>query len=206
MSVPAPKIKGFVGAKSSVGEAALLSLQTETVSTQTEKEGWYRVAKIMQKLNQYQWVVISMALIFTMASGSELFGRMGPARDTCMIQTNASSVPMVKNLRELINKLKTGGERVLRKGKVEQPFFSVKGRIITLGDQDVQVFEYRTIKAAELDASKISGTGSSASSMPMWIAPPHFFKNGRLIVLYVGEKTSVLKALEDALGPQFAGR
>jgi len=83
----------------------------------------------------------------------------------------------------------------------------VKGQIITIGDQDVQVFEYRTVKAAELDARKVSSTGSSTvTSMPMWIAPPHFFKSGRLIVLYVGEKVSVLKALKDALGPQFAGR
>ena len=146
------------------------------------------------------------AVNFTIASASVVFGRVEAARCTLIIQTTASSAPKVKNLSELVNKLKNGGERVVRKGKVDQPFFSVKGRIITFGDQDVQVFEYRTIKAAELDASKISGTGSSVStSMPMWIAPPHFFKNGRLIVLYVGEKPSVLQALEDALGPQFAG-
>jgi len=161
----------------------------------------------MRKLNQNQWLVISMAVIFAVAFGSEVFGRVEPARDTFIIQRTASSTLRVKNLRELINKLKTGDARVARKGKVEQPFFSVKGQIIVIGDQDVQVFEYRSLKAAELDASKVSNTGSSAGmSMPMWIAPPHFFKNGRLIVLYVGEKPSVLKALEDALGPQFAGR
>jgi hypothetical protein len=37
-------------------------------------------------------------------------------------------------------------------------------------------------------------------------APPHFLKTGRLIALYGGEKPSVLIALQDALGPQFAGR
>jgi hypothetical protein len=148
-----------------------------------------------------------MAVIFAVASGSEVFGRVELARDTLVIQTTLSSTPRVKNLRELINKLKSGGERVARKEKVEQPFFSVKGQIIAIGNQDVQVFEYRTIKATELDARKISNKGSSAgTSMPMWIAPPHFFKNGRLIVLYVGEQETVLKALKDALGPQFAGR
>jgi len=161
----------------------------------------------MRKLNQKQWLVISLAVIFAVASGPEVFSRVELARDTFVLLRAASSTPRVKNLRELINKLKTGDERVARKGKVEQPFFSVKGQIITIGDQDVQVFEYRSLKAAELDASKISSTGSSAgTSMPMWIAPPHFFKNGRLIVLYVGEKPSVLKALEDVLGPQFAGK
>ncbi len=159
-------------------------------------------------LNQkIQPLVIGVGVIFAVASASDVFGRVKLARDALTVQTTASPTPKVKNLRELINKLKTGGERVARKGKVEQPFFSVKGQIITIADQDVQVFEYRTSKAAELDASKVSDTGSSAgTSMPMWIAPPHFFKTGRLIVLYVGEKASVLKALEDALGSQFAGR
>ena len=42
--------------------------------------------------------------------------------------------------------------------------------------------------------------------MPMWIGPPHFFKSDKLIVLYVGEKASMLRALEDALGPRLAGK
>jgi hypothetical protein len=40
----------------------------------------------------------------------------------------------------------------------------------------------------------------------MWIAPPHFFKSGRLIVLYIGEAPAVLEALADTLGPQFPGK
>lgn len=146
-----------------------------------------------------------MALFVAIACGSTVLGCVEPARGTFMTH-RSSSVPRAKNLRELINKLRKGGERVARKGRVEQPFFSVKGQIITVGGQDVQVFEYRTIKAAELDARKVTGSGSSVgTSMPMWIAPPHFFRNGRLIALYVGDKSSVLKALQDALGPQFAG-
>jgi hypothetical protein len=79
----------------------------------------------------------------------------------------------------------------------------VKGQIIGVDDQDVQVFEYRSVRAAELDAKKISETRST--SLAMWIAPPHFFRSGRLIVLYVGEAPSILEMLSDLLGPQFAG-
>jgi hypothetical protein len=65
----------------------------------------------------------------------------------------------------------------VRKERVEQPFLSVKGQIIKIDDRDVQVFEYRTAHAAELAANKISRAGSSTTiTMPMWIAPPHFFK------------------------------
>jgi len=152
-------------------------------------------------------LIITIAVMFAFASKFELLGNIATAHDTFALQTTPSSKGGMKNVGQLIKRLKAGGEKVGRKGQVEQPFFSVKGQIITIADQEVQVFEYKTVKAAELDARKVSDTGSSAgTSMPMWIAPPHFFKSGKLIVLYVGEESSVLKALEAALGPQFAGR
>ena len=90
--------------------------------------------------------IISIVLFFAVACGSEVFGRSLTASDTITVQTATSSKPAVKNLRQLITRLKVGGERVAGKGKVEQPFFSVKGQIIILGDQELQVFEYRTAK------------------------------------------------------------
>lgn len=35
---------------------------------------------------------------------------------------------------------------------------------------------------------------------------PHFYKAGRIIVLYVGSDETVLGLLEEILGSQFAGR
>lgn len=127
----------------------------------------------------------------------------GSVPKTITIQTAASSQPNVRTLRELIARLKGRGKKVGRKEKVEQPFLSVKGQIISVDDQEVQVFEYRNVLAAELDKKKINDT--RATSMAMWIAPPHFFWSGRLIVLYVGEAPSMLATLTELLGPQFAG-
>lgn len=149
---------------------------------------------------------IGLALTFTLAfvskvAGASLLGATMPK------QTAASSKPAVTNLAQLIRTLRSRGNKVARKERVEQPFLSVKGQIIKIDDQDVQVFEYRTAHAAQLDANKISPTGSSTvTRMLMWIAPPHFFRAGRLIVLYVGEDRSVLQVLVDILGPQFAGK
>jgi hypothetical protein len=36
--------------------------------------------------------------------------------------------------------------------------------------------------------------------------PPHFYRSGRLIVLYVRDDAAVLLALESVLGTQFAGQ
>jgi hypothetical protein len=41
--------------------------------------------------------------------------------------------------------------------------------------------------------------------MITWIATPHFFSSGRLLVLYVGDNNEILSMLEQLLGPQFTG-
>ncbi|HEX9069082.1 MAG TPA: hypothetical protein VF807_09955, partial [Ktedonobacterales bacterium] len=59
----------------------------------------------------------------------------------------------------------------------------------------VSVYDYTFIAQADLDARGISADGTQMSSgigptrraiAVDWIAPPHWFKRGRVIVLYVG--------------------
>ncbi|NIM93557.1 MAG: hypothetical protein GTO18_07580 [Anaerolineales bacterium] len=44
------------------------------------------------------------------------------------------------------------------------------------------------------------------SCYSFWVGAPHFFRSGKLVVLYLGSGESLLNALEAVLGPQFAGR
>ncbi|MBW8017958.1 MAG: hypothetical protein FVQ82_17445 [Planctomycetes bacterium] len=85
-------------------------------------------------------------------------------------------------------------------------FFSVDVQMYNLGDESIQVFEYTDETAMQTDADQVAEDGSSVgTSMPFWVAAPHFFKSGRVLVLYVGEDAQVLAALEAAMGEQFAG-
>jgi plastocyanin/heat shock protein HslJ len=107
----------------------------------------------------------------------------------------------------LVDNLRAAGATVNPAGEVEQPFFSVKGLVIKINDDDVQVFEYDDANATENEAKAISPDGSSiATFMPSWVAPPHFYKAEKLIVLYVGENEDTIGILDRVLGPQFAGR
>jgi hypothetical protein len=107
----------------------------------------------------------------------------------------------------LIDNLRAANATVNPAGEVSQPFFSVKGQVIEVNGEDVQVFEYIDKAAAEAEARLVSPDGSSiGTSMVSWIAPPHFYQAGRIIVLYVGESGSVMDALKSVLSPQFAGR
>jgi hypothetical protein len=47
--------------------------------------------------------------------------------------------------------------------------------------------------------------GSVGTSSMSWMATPHFYQAGKLLVLYVGDNAVVADMLESALGSQFAG-
>ena len=118
---------------------------------------------------------------------------------------NAAQVTDYANLVDNLGK--AGATVVESAEKVTQPFFSVQGRVITVNGGDVQVFEYENATTADTEAALVSPDGFSVgASMISWVAPPHFYKAGKLIVLYVGDSESVIGALEGALGSQFAGQ
>jgi len=107
----------------------------------------------------------------------------------------------------LVDGLRAAGATVESAGSVNQPFFSVEGKAITVNGENVQVFEYAEQAKAEAEAGAISPDGSSiGTSIVSWIGPPHFFQAGRMIVLYVGDSQEVIGLLTDAVGPQIAGR
>jgi hypothetical protein len=113
----------------------------------------------------------------------------------------------LEGLEGLVEALQAEGAQVELGDAIEQPFFSVPGLIIKVDGADIQVFEYASAEAMGLEASQISGDGSSiGTSMVTWMAPPHFYRSGRLLALYVGEDQAVIDLLESAVGPQFAGR
>ena len=89
---------------------------------------------------------------------------------------------------------------------MSQPFFSVKGRVLLVNDEAVQVFEYGSAAAAEAEARRVNSSGTVIGTSSMsWMAPPHFYRKGNLIVLYVGANATVQRTLEAVLGAQFAG-
>jgi len=91
-------------------------------------------------------------------------------------------------------------------GDVEQPFLSIAGRMIKIYGEDVQVFQYADAATMEAQAARISSDGSTiGTTKPFWIGTPHFFKRGKLLILYVGDEERVVKALEAVMGRQFAG-
>lgn len=109
----------------------------------------------------------------------------------------------------LIRQLEQQGATVALGGDMPRdafPFFSVNARRLLVNGEDVQVFEYPDDKAAEQEAARVGPTGSPiGTTQVLWIAPPRFYRKGRLIVLYVGKTGEVVRSLEAILGPPFVG-
>jgi membrane-associated protease RseP (regulator of RpoE activity) len=106
-----------------------------------------------------------------------------------------------------IENLKRAGHAVEAKGPVVQPFLSVPGQFVSIDGSDVQTFEYDSEKAAKAAVAKIAPDGSTVGDTRIgWVEPPHFFRKGRLLVLYVGKNEQVTRALKPVLGDQIAGK
>lgn len=70
----------------------------------------------------------------------------------------------------------------------------------------VQVFEYSTTTALEADAAMVSPDGFRIGlGFVDWVASPHFYKNSRAIVNYLGCDVEMMATFEAIVGPQFAG-
>lgn len=98
-------------------------------------------------------------------------------------------------------------------GTVSQPFLHPQsGTTVRLSGgalttpADLQLFEYSTASAARADAGRISSDGTETATTKInWVAPPHLFMKGRVMVIYVGSDPAVLSVLRDVLASQFAG-
>jgi hypothetical protein len=108
----------------------------------------------------------------------------------------------------LVTALRAQNATVVRGDLLPQssnPFFATNAQVISVNAGNVSVFEYASAGAAESDAARVSPDGSTVGSTTIsWVGPPHFYRNGRLIVLYAGSSDAVLTPLEAVLGAPFA--
>lgn len=147
----------------------------------------------------------SFLSLCAIAVGPAISGQAVPAANPP--EAGKPRAPAVTTYPLLIERLRAAGAAVEPAGELEQPFFSVPGSAIRVDGEDVQVFQYPNAAAVETEAARVSRDGSSVgTTKPHWIGTPHFYKQGRLLVLYVGDEDKVIKALVATLGRQFAGQ
>ena len=121
--------------------------------------------------------------------------------------TGPTAVGPVTDYATFVSALQAACATVVSGGTVQQPFFTPIGQVAKVNGIDMQVFEFQDAASAKAAAQLVAKDGGSVgTSMVDWVAPPHFYGAGKIIVLYVGSDANVKAALNSALGSQFAGR
>ena len=123
---------------------------------------------------------------------------------------------LVYDYKSLINGLgKTGSTVDELSSSVSRVGFSVGGHTVAVNGAAIQVYEFPDGLAADTEAGYVSPDGynitvplggdRSMSVHSDWLAPPHYYKKGRVIVLYAGDDAALVEVLRSVLGPEFAG-
>lgn len=145
-------------------------------------------------------VTVSLILILTRCAetrGVKSTTPTGSVRQT----TSASSWP------ELEKQLRSAGLELTAAGEVEQPFWTRTARVFTTAGGDLQLYEFATDADASAAAAQVgAGGGTIGTSSMAWMTAPHFFRSGRVIVIYLGGDDTSLATLQSVFGAQFAGR
>ena len=106
----------------------------------------------------------------------------------------------INSFDNLVDRLKSEGFQVEHQVKYSQDFFSVKGKIIKVDDEDIQVFEYDSKAKADEEIKLVSPDGSSIGTfMVSWISTPHFYRTDTMIVLYIGDNEKIISSLSDII-------
>ncbi|MCK6585414.1 MAG: hypothetical protein L6Q49_20120 [Anaerolineales bacterium] len=109
------------------------------------------------------------------------------------------------NRATLIQILESEGATVAEGDPIQQPFFSVPGRILLVNGEAIQTFEYESEAAMSKDSEHVYADGSVDNADINWLNERHFFRLANLIVLYDGSDEAMLTLLRNAFGSEFAG-
>ena len=122
---------------------------------------------------------------------------------------------------DLVRQLRHHGLIATIGGPVDQLFLhAAHGWIVhvqgptLLRPADLQVYQYDSAGAAAADARRFRPDGSIEDQLPngnirrvvpLWIAPPHIYQAGPLLVIYTGTDTALLTTLVTILGAPRVG-
>ena len=121
----------------------------------------------------------------------------------------------VKDYVSLVDNLRAAGATVDPAGTASGRTFAPQGQLLTVNGEGISAYEFGSAEEADAGAEGVSASGSSIvttfadgtgiATMVTWVESPHFYKAGKLIVLYVGCDSDVIDVLQETMGPQFAG-
>jgi len=96
---------------------------------------------------------------------------------------------------------------------VKKDFIPTIRKRMIIGAEAIDIYLYSNNKKMEKDSKNIDSGGCEYISTGVfsrnvsvsWVSEPHFYKRGKIIVLYVGTNEKIISDLKDIFGEEFAG-
>lgn len=125
----------------------------------------------------------------------------------CFVVVNMNTF----GVRQFANMMKNKGYE-FKIESVQKDFLNVPRKRMKIGKDAIDIYVYTTCAGAKIDSMKIDRHGDSYRGLFRgvqvevdWVAPPHFYRKGRIIVNYVGENQKIIYDLRSIFGKEFAG-
>ena len=151
------------------------------------------------------WPLV-LILVLLVGSGCSVGAATGQSKCVGAASNTSHGGPACDYV-SFVDQLRAAGATVTPTGSLEPSFFSVGGYAITADTETIQVYEYANDTAMAADAATVSPDGYTVGHTQVsWVAPPHFYRAGRIIVVYAGSDATTLQRLTQIMGSQFAGK
>lgn len=126
--------------------------------------------------------------------------------DNIDIPSQTSTTDDIGNMAdELIKVLNLKGINLEKANEVNQPFFTVPGKVFVHNDENIQVFQYPSEESRKNESRLISNDGSVIGNNQIhWIDPPIIWAAGKLIVIYTGTNETIIGAIGALMGEPIA--
>lgn len=151
-----------------------------------------------KNLNTFRklWVIGIIAVIIVLCFG--LIGKVLFANRIDIAPSN------IKNTKELISSLEKAGYKTKTTQDGANGFLSGTLTTIYIDGDTIGVSEYHNNQKMEQEAKTIDGS-RIGTSFYEFTSTPHFYKNGNIIVSYIGVNKKTIKTIEKLMGKQFEG-
>lgn len=131
-------------------------------------------------------------------------------KNTEITTNNTQNDSTSLTITSFLNELKSTGYSPEIKN-AEKGFLKGEKKIISIGNENLEVYTYASNEEMEKDAANIFYGGFSyeneiGTSIDLsWNSYPYFYKNKNMIVLYVGKNEKIISDLNNILGHHFMG-
>lgn len=123
-----------------------------------------------------------------------------------MTTAACNAKPASYTLSDLISELSATEVHVEQRPQLGRSttFFETPGSVLVVDGHQVWVYEYDDVTSREAISETILMGGWSVNHTPVeWIASPHYWLRGRLIVQYLGDDAAPIGVLSGVLGEEF---